>query len=66
MKIFRHFAEVCPNCGAIGSFRRELPDPRHPGKYLYRGKSLTVGKERRIYVACTQCGARALRITQIP
>lgn len=55
MKIFRHLAEVCPVCGAVASFRKGA-----------NGKSLTIGRERRVYVTCTKCGARALRVTELP
>ena len=66
MRIFRHFAEVCPNCGAVGSFRANIPARKKGDKPIFQGRSLTVDTERRTYVACTKCGAHALRITQLP
>ena len=66
MKVFRHYAEICPHCGSIGTMRATIPDPRHRGKFLFNGTSLTVGTERRTYVACTKCLTRALRVTCLP
>lgn len=66
MKIFRYNAEVCPNCGAVDSFRRQVPDPENAGKYLYQGRSLKVGNQRRLYMACTKCLQKAMRITHFP
>lgn len=66
MKVFRHYAEVCPHCGAVGSMRANIPDPKHRGRWLFQGSSLTVGTERRTYVACTKCLTRALRVTSLP
>ena len=66
MKIYRHYAEVCPRCGAVGSMRANIPDPNHAGGYLFVGKTIAVNRERRTYVACQKCLARALRITEMP
>lgn len=66
MTIFRHFAEVCPRCGAVGTMRKDVPDPNRKGKWLYRGKSMALGGEQRTYVACANCLARALRVTMMP
>ena len=66
MKVFRHYAEICPHCGEVGSMRANIPDPKRRGAFLFQGRSLTVGTERRTYVACTKCLTRALRVTSMP
>ena len=55
-KIFFRTAEVCPDCGAVESFRK--------------GSTGTSVKkpngDRFIYVTCVKCGCKAVRIVRTP
>ena len=66
LKQYIHYAEICPKCGAVGSMKANVRDPKRKGRYLFKGRSVVVGTERRLYVACSKCLCRGVRITRMP
>ena len=49
--VFRREAEVCPNCGALESFRK---GPKGSQRKMPNGDRIT-------YVSCKECGTKAIR-----